>query len=120
MCSWQSGDPFRGCFIRYADFRDSGRSESLSSRAAELTARIWIAGFTIRMLCARRAPGPSRNAASVREICMPEKLIGSLIYGNHPAPPKPGALKKRIQVISAVAVILLVAAGIAYKYANYK
>jgi hypothetical protein len=49
-----------------------------------------------------------------------EKIIGSLIYGDHPVPKKGRAWKDRLKVPVAIGLVLLVIAGIAYKFANFR
>jgi hypothetical protein len=51
---------------------------------------------------------------------MAEKLISSLLYGDHPAAPKPRELKRRARLAAIIAVIFALAAGIAWKFANYR
>jgi hypothetical protein len=51
---------------------------------------------------------------------MAEKLIGSLIYDDHPIPKKSRALKERLKVPLAIASVLIFVGGIAYKFANYR
>jgi len=51
---------------------------------------------------------------------MADKLIGSLIYDDHPIPKKTRALKERLKVPLAIALALIFISGIAYKYANYR
>jgi hypothetical protein len=51
---------------------------------------------------------------------MAEKLIGSLIYGEHTVPKKGRPLKERLKVPLAIGVVLLLIGGAAYKFANYR
>jgi hypothetical protein len=51
---------------------------------------------------------------------MAEKIIRSLIYDDHPIPKKSRALKERLKVPAAIALVLIFVSGVIYKYANYK
>ena len=51
---------------------------------------------------------------------MAEKIIGSLLYGDHPIPKKSRAWKDRLKVPLAIGLVLVVIGGIAYKFANYR
>jgi hypothetical protein len=51
---------------------------------------------------------------------MADKLIGSLIYADHPIPKRSRALKERIKVPLAIALVLVFVGGVAYKFANYR
>ena len=51
---------------------------------------------------------------------MAEKLIGSLIYGDHPIPKKSRALKERLKVPVTIGLVLIFIGGVAYKYANFR
>jgi len=51
---------------------------------------------------------------------MAERLIGSLIYGEHEAPKPRRSWKERWKVPAIIAVALLLIAGAAYKFANYR
>ena len=51
---------------------------------------------------------------------MADKIIGSLIYDDHPIPKKSRALKERLKVPVAIALVLTFISGIAYKFANYR
>jgi len=51
---------------------------------------------------------------------MADKIIGSLIYDNHPVPKKSRAWKERFKVPIAIPVVLLVIGGIAWKFANFR
>jgi hypothetical protein len=51
---------------------------------------------------------------------MAEKIIGSLIYGDHKLPTKYRPWKERLKVPVAIGTVLLVIGGIAYTFANYR
>ena len=51
---------------------------------------------------------------------MAEKIIGSLIYDDHPIPKKSRVLKERLKVPLAIALVLTFISGVVYKYANYR
>jgi hypothetical protein len=51
---------------------------------------------------------------------MADKIIGSLIYDNHPIPKKSRAFKERIKVPAAIALALIFISGVLYKFANYR
>ena len=51
---------------------------------------------------------------------MAEKLIGSLIYGEHAAPKKQRPWKDRLKVPLTIGIVLIVIGGTAYKFANYR
>ena len=51
---------------------------------------------------------------------MADKIIGSLLYGDHPAPKKSWAWRERLKVPVAIGLVLIVIGGIAYKFANYR
>ncbi len=51
---------------------------------------------------------------------MVEKMIGSLIYGDHPEPRKARPLKDRLKVPVALLLALLVIGGGLYKFMNYR
>ena len=51
---------------------------------------------------------------------MADKLIGSLIYGDHEQPKKYRPWKERLKVPLALAAVLLVAGGVLYTFANYR
>jgi hypothetical protein len=51
---------------------------------------------------------------------MAEKLIGSLIYGQHASPKKQRPWKERLKVPLSILAVLLVIGGAAYKFANYR
>jgi hypothetical protein len=51
---------------------------------------------------------------------MAEKLIGSLIYGEHQIPKKSRTWKEALKVPFSIALVLIFIAGIAYKFANFR
>jgi hypothetical protein len=51
---------------------------------------------------------------------MADKIIGSLIYDDHPIPKKSRAFKERIKVPAAIALALIFISGAIYKFANYR
>jgi hypothetical protein len=51
---------------------------------------------------------------------MAEKIIGSLIYGDHPIPKRSRALKERLKVPAAIALVLIFVSGLIYKFANFR
>jgi hypothetical protein len=51
---------------------------------------------------------------------MADKIIGSLIYDDHPIPKKTAALKERLKIPMLGALVLIFFGGIAYKFWNYK
>jgi len=51
---------------------------------------------------------------------MADKIIGSLIYDDHPIPKKSRALKDRLKVPFLIGVVLIFVGGLAYKFANYR
>ena len=51
---------------------------------------------------------------------MADKLIGSLIYDDHPIPKKARALKDRLKVPVGIALVLIFVSGLAYKFANFR
>ena len=51
---------------------------------------------------------------------MADKLIGSLLYDDHPIPKKSRALKERLKVPVGIALVLIFISGMAYKFANYR
>jgi hypothetical protein len=51
---------------------------------------------------------------------MADKIIGSLIYDDHPIPRKSRAWKERLKVPVTIGIVLLVIAGIAWKFANFR
>src|SRR5437762_5759763 len=51
---------------------------------------------------------------------MADKLIGSLIYDDHPIPKKSRDLKERLKVPVGIALVLIFISGLAYKFANFR
>ncbi len=51
---------------------------------------------------------------------MADKIIRSLIYDDHPMPRKSRAWKDRLKVPVAIGMVLLVIAGVAWKFANFR
>jgi hypothetical protein len=51
---------------------------------------------------------------------MAEKIIGSLIYGDHPIPKRSRALKERLKVPVAIGLALIFISGLLYKFANFR
>src|SRR5688572_5586715 len=51
---------------------------------------------------------------------MADKLIGSLIHGEHVVPKKARPWKDRLKVPLAIGISLLVIGGLAYKFANFR
>ena len=51
---------------------------------------------------------------------MADKLIGSLIYGEHEIPKKSRNWKEVLKVPASIALVLIFVAGILYKYANFR
>src|SRR5438105_3471425 len=51
---------------------------------------------------------------------MADKIIGSLIYDDHPIPKKSRALKERLKVPVGIALVLIFVSGLIYKFANYR
>src|ERR1041385_6371448 len=51
---------------------------------------------------------------------MAEKLIGSLIYGEHEIPKKSRTLKEALKVPVYIALVLIFLGGVAYKFANFR
>ena len=51
---------------------------------------------------------------------MADKIIGSLIYDDHPIPKKSRALKERLKVPAAIALVLIFVSGLLYKFANFR
>jgi hypothetical protein len=50
---------------------------------------------------------------------MAEKLIGSLIYGEHQIPKKSRTLKEALKVPVSIGLVLIFLGGLAYKFANF-
>jgi hypothetical protein len=53
-------------------------------------------------------------------MAMADKIIGSLIYDDHPIPRKSRAWKERLKVPVTIALVLLVIGGVAWKFANFR
>jgi hypothetical protein len=51
---------------------------------------------------------------------MADKLIGSLLYDDHPIPKKSRALKEQLKVPVGIALILIFISGIVYQFANFR
>jgi hypothetical protein len=51
---------------------------------------------------------------------MAEKIIHSLIYDDHPIPKRSRALKERLKVPVAIALVLIFISGLIYKFANFR
>jgi hypothetical protein len=51
---------------------------------------------------------------------MADKLIGSLIYGEHEIPKRSRTWKEALKVPVSIALVLTFVAGIAYKFANFR
>jgi hypothetical protein len=51
---------------------------------------------------------------------MADKLIGSLIYGEHEIPKKSRTWKEALKVPLSIALVLIFVAGLAYKFANFR
>ncbi len=51
---------------------------------------------------------------------MAEKLIGSLIYDDHPEPRKARPLKDRLKVPVSLILSLLIVGGLLYRFVNYR
>jgi hypothetical protein len=51
---------------------------------------------------------------------MADKLIGSLLHGDHPIPKRSRAWKERLKVPVAIALVLTFIGGVAYKFANFR
>jgi hypothetical protein len=51
---------------------------------------------------------------------MADKIIGSLIYDDHPIPRKSRAWKERLKFPVTIGIVLLVIGGIAWKFANFR
>ncbi len=51
---------------------------------------------------------------------MAEKLIGSLVYGDHPEPRKANPLKDRLKIPAALLLTLLVVGGGLYRFINFR
>jgi hypothetical protein len=51
---------------------------------------------------------------------MADKIIGSLIYGDHPIPKRSRALTERLKVPFYIAIALVLISGLLYKFANFR
>jgi len=51
---------------------------------------------------------------------MADKLIGSLIYGEHEIPKRSRTWKEALKVPVSIALVLIFIAGVAYKFANFR
>lgn len=51
---------------------------------------------------------------------MAEKMMGSLIYGDHPIPKRSRHWKERLKAPLIIAAVLIVIGGVAYKFFNYR
>jgi hypothetical protein len=51
---------------------------------------------------------------------MADKIIGSLLYDDHPIPKRSRALKERLKVPVTIALVLIFIGGLAYKFANFR
>jgi hypothetical protein len=51
---------------------------------------------------------------------MADKLIGSLLYDDHPIPKRSRTLKERLKVPVGIALVLILMGGAIYKFANYR
>ena len=51
---------------------------------------------------------------------MADKLIGSLIYGDHEIPKKSRTWKDALKVPVSIALVLIFIGGLAYKFANFQ
>ena len=51
---------------------------------------------------------------------MADKIIGSLLYDDHPIPRKSRALKERLKVPAYIALALIFVSGLIYKFANFR
>jgi hypothetical protein len=51
---------------------------------------------------------------------MADKIIGSLLYDDHPIPKRSRALKERLKVPFYIAVALVLISGLLYKFANFR
>ena len=56
----------------------------------------------------------------VQNTSMADKLIGSLLYDDHPIPKKSRALKERLKVPVTIALVLIFIGGLLYKFANFR
>src|SRR5215471_8885432 len=51
---------------------------------------------------------------------MADKLIGSLLYDDHPIPKKSRALKETLKVPVGIGLVLIFIGGLVYKFANFR
>ena len=51
---------------------------------------------------------------------MADKIIGSLLYDDHPIPKKSRAFTERIKAPVGIALVLIFVSGMAYKFANFR
>ncbi len=51
---------------------------------------------------------------------MAEKIIGSLIYGDHELPKKSRSWKETLKVPLTISLVLIFIGGLAYKFANFR
>ncbi|HLH32970.1 MAG TPA: hypothetical protein VKY31_17340 [Terriglobia bacterium] len=51
---------------------------------------------------------------------MADKIIGSLLYDDHPIPKKSRALKERLKVPVTIGLVLIFLSGVIYKFANFR
>lgn len=51
---------------------------------------------------------------------MADKLIGSLLYDDHPIPKKTQLWKDRLKVPVTIALVLIFISGVIYKFANFR
>jgi len=62
----------------------------------------------------------ARGQVEGYNIEMADKIMRSLIYDDHPIPKRSRALKERLKVPVAIALVLIFVSGMAYKFANYR
>jgi hypothetical protein len=51
---------------------------------------------------------------------MADRIIGSLLYDDHPIPKKSRALKERLKVPFGIALVLVFVSGMVYRFANFR
>jgi hypothetical protein len=51
---------------------------------------------------------------------MADKIIGSLLYDDHPIPTRSRAIKERLKVPVSIALVLFFIGGLAYKFVNFR
>src|SRR5436305_9671754 len=103
MCWFANGVPSGLWHISFGNSPDFGKSGRLFNTGNGLPARSWTDGFKIR------------NGAT-----MAEKMIGSLIYGEHTVPKKQRPWQQRLRIPVAIGVgVILILFG-AWKYVNYR